>query len=154
MASIRTLAALSSVALITSCATAPEPASNQSAKANANADEHASHHPAGAASAPATAAAPMQDRMRAMQEMHDKMMNAKTPEERQALMADHMKAMQDGVQMMEGMGGAMGGMDAKGMPADMAQRQRMMEGRMDMMQMMMSMMMQRMPASGAAPATK
>ena len=99
----------------------------------------------------------MQDRMKAMREMHDKMMKAKTPEERQALMAEHMKTMQDGMQMMKGMGGgmgAMGGMDAKGMPADLAQRQRMMEARMDMMQMMMDMMMQRMPAAGAAPAAK
>lgn len=151
MFSIRILAVLSSVALITASATAAtEPGGKQSAKVNA--DEHAGHHPAGAASAPAPVA-PAQDRMKAMREMHDKMMNAKTPEERQALMADHMKAMQDGMQMMKGMG-TMGGMDAKGMPADMAQRQRMMESRMDMMQMMMDMMMQRMPASGAVPAAK
>ncbi|MEO8154233.1 MAG: hypothetical protein ABI605_14275 [Rhizobacter sp.] len=153
MASIRTLAALASVALITACATATEPARTQSAKADP--DEHASHHPAGAASAPAPGA-PMQDRMKAMREMRDKMMNATTPEERHALMSDHMKTMQDGMQMMKGMGGkgAMDSMDAKGMSPDMAQRQRMMEGRMDMMQMMMDMMVQRMPASGAAPAAK
>jgi hypothetical protein len=152
MPSIRTLAALSCVALATACATATEPAGTPGAAAKA--DEHAAHHPAGAASAPAPAGAPMQDRMKAMRQMHDKMMNAKTPEERQALMAEHMKTMQDGMQMMKGMGGGMGGMDAKGMPADMAQRQRMMEARMDMMQMMMDMMMQRMPAAGAAPAAK
>jgi hypothetical protein len=35
-----------------------------------------------------------------MQEMHEKMMAARTPAERQALMADHMKAMQDGMAMM------------------------------------------------------
>lgn len=87
--------------------------------------------------------------MKAMREMHDKMMNAKTPAERQALMADHMKTMQDGMDMMKGMGGmgAMGaGMgDGKGMPAEMAKRHQMMEGRMEMMQMMMEMMMQRLP---------
>lgn len=33
----------------------------------------------------------------AMQAMHDKMKNAKTPEERQALMAEHMKAMDCGM---------------------------------------------------------
>ena len=97
----------------------------------------------------------MQDRMKAMREMHDKMMNAKTPAERQALMADHMKSMQDGMGMMKGMGGmagmgAMGSMgggmgDGKGMPAEMAKRHQMMEGRMEMMQMMMEMMMQRLP---------
>jgi len=159
MASVRILASLFSVALITACASTTEPASTQSAAADA--DEHASHHPAGAAAtAPVPAGAAMQDRMKAMREMHDKMMNAKTPEERQALMADHMKAMQNGMQTMKSMGGGMGdmetmsGMDAKSMPADMAQRQRMMEGRMDMMQLMMDMMMQRVPASGAAPAAK
>jgi len=41
------------------------------------------------------------------------------------------------------MGGAMG--DGKGMPAEMAKRHQMMEGRMEMMQMMMEMMMQRLP---------
>jgi hypothetical protein len=96
----------------------------------------------------------MQDRMKAMREMHDKMMNAKTPAERQALMADHMKAMQDGMEMMKGMGGK-GGMGAMGsgmgMPADPAKRQQMMEARLDMMQMMMDMMMQRLPNP---PATK
>ena len=89
--------------------------------------------------------------------MRDKMMNAKTPQERQALMDDHMKAMHDGMQTMKGMGG-MGGMgsmgsmggaagsgDPKGMPADMMKHHQMMEGRMDMMQTMMEMMMQRMP---------
>jgi hypothetical protein len=38
--------------------------------------------------------------MKRMQEMHQKMMAAKTPEERQALMAEHMKAMQGGMSMM------------------------------------------------------
>jgi hypothetical protein len=84
--------------------------------------------------------------------MHTKMMNAKTPEERHALMGEHMKAMQGGMDMMKGMSG-MGGMggtgDSKAMPADMAQRQPMMTQHMAMMQMMMDMMAQRMsPASG------
>lgn len=38
---------------------------------------------------------------RTMQEMHEKMMNAKTPEERSKLMAEHMKSMQDGMKMMD-----------------------------------------------------
>ena len=66
--------------------------------------------------------------MKAMQEMHAKMMAAKTPEERNALMADHMKAMRGGMAMMEGMSGmgSMGGMGAasappQGMPADYGQ---------------------------------
>jgi hypothetical protein len=119
----------------------------------ATADQHAAHHPAASAAAPNAA---RDVRMKAMREMRDKMMNAKTPEERQALMADHMKSMQDGMEMMTGMGGmgaAMGsGMgDGKRMPADMAKRQQMMEGRMEMMQTMMEMMMQRLPNP---PSTK
>lgn len=158
MSSIRTLVALSSAVFFTACAATSEPGSTQSAATKAT--EHAGHHPAGAASA---LASPMPDRMKAMREMHDKMMNAKTPEEKQALMAEHMKAMQGGMQMMKGLGGGMGskpgmgpmgGMGAKGMPDDMAQRQKTMEERMDMMQMMMDMMMQRMPASGVPPAAK
>ena len=80
--------------------------------------------------------------MKAMQEMHQKMMNAKTPEERNALMADHMKAMQGGMGMMKGMS-AMA--DSKGMPDDMAKNHKMMEQHMAMMQMMMEMMMDRLP---------
>jgi hypothetical protein len=77
--------------------------------------------------------AAMDPRMKTMQEMHQKMKDAKTPADRQALMADHMKAMQDGMAMM------------KGMPADMPQRQQMMADHMAMMQMMMDMMADRMP---------
>ena len=58
--------------------------------------------------------------MKAMQQMHDQMMNAKTPAQRQALMVDHMKSMQGGMATMKGMGcmGPMGG--ASGMGGDMA----------------------------------
>jgi len=105
-----------------------------------------------AASTPMAANEP---RMKAMQEMHQKMTGAKTPAERQALMADHMKAMQGGMAMMKEMHGGMQGMagmgDGKGMPADMAQRHQKMTDHMAMMQMMMDMMADRMPA---APATR
>ena len=121
-------------------------------------DLHKGHHPA--ASVAAATAKPMPDKttpemaqmanqMKAMQEMHNKMMAAKTPEERNALMADHMKSMQDGMGMMKGMGG-MGAMSGpKASPADMAQRQAQMEQRMDMMQTMMEMMADRLPQSPA-----
>ena len=155
MSSMRTIVALSTVALFTACASPGGPGSSPPTPEKAA--EHASHHPDGGT--PASMAA-MQDQMKAMQEMHDKMMNAKTPEERQALMAAHMKAMQGGMQMMKGMGG-MGPMkgaacmsDPKGPPADMAKCQQMLEQRMDMMQMMMEMMMQRMPNPVAPPAAK
>ena len=43
--------------------------------------------------------------MNAMREMYDKMKLVKTPEDKSALMADHMKLMQDGMAMMGGMPG-------------------------------------------------
>ena len=76
--------------------------------------------------------------MRDMQVMHEKMMAAKTPAERQALMADHMKAMQEGMKAMQHMGARCGG---KGSSKSMATR-------MDMMTMMMQMMMDRQQMMG------
>lgn len=92
----------------------------------------------------------MDTHMKSMREMHEKMMRARTPGERNALRAEHMKLMQDGMAMMGGMGpGGMGGMKGMhgmgGMPADMATRQQMMEKHMEMMQSMMQMMMDQMP---------
>ncbi|WP_058087343.1 hypothetical protein [uncultured Acidovorax sp.] len=118
------------------------------------AEEHQAHHPAGAASAAgpvkkapvkamgADKMAAMDQHMKSMQAMHEKMMAAPTPEARQALMAEHMKTMQEGMTMMKQMGG-------KGMKGDMASRQQMMEKRMDMMESMMQMMMDRMPPAPA-----
>ena len=120
-------------------------------------DQNKPHHPAGSASAGASKSMPgksrpemagMANHMQAMQEMHDKMMAAKTPEERNALMTEHMKTMHDGMGMMKGMGGMAA---AKSPPTDMAQRQAMMEQRMDMMQTMMEMMVDRLPKSPAKP---
>ena len=113
--------------------------------------EQAGHHPAGAASAPAGKTMPgmssadtarMDTQMKAMRQMHDKMAAAKTPEERNVLMAEHQKTMQDGMTMMNGM--APGGMG--GMKGAMGMRHQSMEKRMEMMQAMMQMMMDRMPA--------
>jgi len=94
--------------------------------------------------------AKMDAQMKSMQGMHDKMMGAKTPEERNKLMAEHMKTMRDGMAMMDGMSGA-GMDDMKGMQmgGDMGARHQMMGKRMDMMQTMMKMMMDQMPASPA-----
>ena len=130
------------------------------------ADEHKAHHPAGSTSPASTqmkaAAKPtgagqmagmakMDEHMKAMQAMHEKMMAAKTPEERQTLMDEHMKLMQDGMGMMQQMGAGMQGMGGmqggKGMPTNMAERQQMMEKRMEMMESMMQMMLDRLPAS-------
>jgi len=107
--------------------------------------------PAASPSAPGTTTpgmARMADQMKAMQEMHDKMMAAKTPDERNALMAGHMKTMQEGMGMMRGMGGMR---DPKGPPINMTERQSMMEQRMDMMQTMMEMMVDRLPQTPAKP---
>ena len=123
-------------------------------------DQHQAHHPAGAATAtapkvmsgnPSPDMARMDTQMKAMQEMHEKMMAAKTPEERNALMAEHMKTMQDGMAMMNGMSPSGMKCDMKGgMKGDMAAHHQM-EKRMEMMQSMMQMMMDRLPPAPAKP---
>ncbi|QCB46176.1 hypothetical protein [Hydrogenophaga sp. PAMC20947] len=151
---VRTLSILTAVAA-TTMATSVWAASDT---------QHDSHHPATAPSTQVAQAAPATPgmgmgmsgmaempeyvtQMGSMQTMHDKMMAAKTPEERNALMTEQMKLMQAGMGLMGRMGpGAMAGK-----PGDMAARQGMMEQRMDMMQSMMQMMMDRMPP---APAMK
>ena len=86
--------------------------------------------------------------MRVMRDMHAKMLAAKTPEERAALMDDHMKAMQDGIAMMGSMNGKGGMRGGKGMGA----KRDVMTRRMDMMEMTMQMMMDR--EGMKPPATK
>jgi hypothetical protein len=155
MTILRTLAALSVAALLGACAN-PGPMNPASPAAGT---------PPMAMGALGSMAAP-DARMKAMQDMHQKMVNASTPADRQALMADHMKAMQGGMAMMKEMqamhgAGGMGGMgmmgssgnaapmagmgDGKGMPADMAKRHQMMADHMAMMQTMREMMADRMP---------
>lgn len=124
------------------------------------AGEHNDHHSAGnmppdaAAQKPAPAEsmgmgrmggmAGMDEHMKAMQAMHEKMAAAKTPGERQALMAEHMKLMQEGMGMMQHMGCNMQG--GRGMSGSMDDHGQMMEKCMNMMGSMMQMMMDRMPA--------
>ncbi|MDP3863741.1 hypothetical protein [Rhodoferax sp.] len=137
--------------------------------------DHAAHHPAGVSSAVKTVPAKtgaikttkgmgtnsigkekmdqMEGHMETMQALHQKFMAAKTPEERNVLMPEHMKAMEEAMRMMQGMSGMgmMGDMKSKPMPdklpADMAARHQMMEKRMEMMQSMMQMMMDRLPGA-------
>lgn len=105
--------------------------------------EHALHHPPDRVAAPT--AAGNEQQMKTMQDMHRRMAEAKTPDERAALMKDHMKAMEEGMAMMGRMrGGMMGSGQGMGdgktpMPMDPA----MMQRRMEMMEMMMQMMMDR-----------
>ena len=126
--------ALTTASVLAACNTAPAmPMGTASASSMATPDQMAR----------------MDAQMKTMQGMHEKMMNAKTPEERNKLMAEHMKAMQDGMAMMGGMGG-MGGMKGmQGMTGDMGARQQMREKRMEIMQSMMQMMMDRLPVEPA-----
>ena len=115
----------------------------------AQTDPHVSHHPA--AVAPATAApAPdpvagamdrMVGHMAAMREMHEKVMAVKTPKERNALLAAETKMMQDAMKMLSETT-----LDAQtGMECDTSARDKAMDERMQMMQVVMQMMMDRIP---------
>ena len=143
MTAIRTLAALSVAALATACAS---PGAIDAPPAS----------PGMGTTGGSSAMPAMEPRMMAMQDMQQKMTKARTPAERQALMVDHMMAMQGGMAMMtemqgmHGMGGMTGKGDGKGMPADMAQRHQLMAAHMATMQTMMDMMMQRMPPTTPA----
>jgi hypothetical protein len=158
MKTIHTILTLSTAVLLTACANPNAPGAGP--MSSAHADRHAAHQAAASSSA---APAAMHEHMRDMQAMRDKMMNARTPAERQALMDEHMKSMHEGMAMMKGMKG-MGGMHGKpgmsgmsgmkDMPMDMGKHHQMMEMRMDMMQTMMEMMMQRMPGGSMPPASK
>lgn len=107
----------------------------------------------------------MDEQIKRMQSLHDKMASARTPEERQKLMEEQRKAMQDGMGMMMQGGGMMGGgggmgggmMGQQATPGDPNAQLQMMSKRMDMMQMMMQTMMDQQgmmgqpKAPGAAP---
>ena len=101
----------------------------------ADATEHQSHHPATVVTAAATPA-PNADNATSK-------MDAKTPEERQALMAEHKKA-------KHGDTASGNKHDMHGMHGDMMAKHQAMEKRMDMMESMVKLMVERMPA----PATK
>jgi hypothetical protein len=116
------------VALIAGCSSIPSDTPTAAA-------EHAAHHAAGGGSA---APAGYDLQMKSMQEMHQKMAAAKTPEERAALMKEHMQSMRKGMGMMGQMDGGMKGMDHG--PATvlmdatpMARHKEMMETTMQMM---------------------
>ena len=104
----------------------------------------------------------MDAHMKRMQELHVKLTDAKTPEERQKLMDEQRREMHEGMAMMQAMphdgsamGGAGGGMKGyTGKPVDQKMQMQMMERRMDMMQAMMQTMMdqQGASASGSMPA--
>ena len=109
----------------------------------------------------------MDEHMKKMQALHEKIASAPTPEERQKLMQEQRAEMQTGMGMMNQMapgGGMMGGMGGgmmaqKGKPGDAGAQMQMMQKRMDMMQMMMQTMMDQQgmmagPRSTGATPTK
>ena len=110
------------------------------------------HHPEQAATAPAPEKTiqRMRDNAATMQSQLDALAAAKTPEERQKLLMQHMQTMREnmmlGQQMAAGDAAPMGchmmmGGDPSGASPDaMVQRMHQMERRMDMMQMMMERM--------------
>lgn len=128
-----------------------------SAAAMAQDVHHSPHHPAGPASAPprhdigtpagVTAMVRMNAQMRAMQVMHEKITAAKTPAERDALMPEHMKLMQEGMSMLRGMTPA----KSKSGAGNPGARQQILEKRIDMMESMMQMLVDGMPAPSSAP---
>ncbi len=86
----------------------------------------------------------MDNEMKAMQEMHEKIMNAKNPEERKALMAQHMKAMQSGMMMMSDTSKMCSVEKPDTMPrSEMITEHKMMEKRMQMMEAMIQMVVDR-----------
>ena len=98
----------------------------------------------------------MDEHMKRMQALHEKMASATTPEARQKLMNDQRLEMQNAMAMIQGMphggsmmgGAGMGGQKAN--PVDPKTQMQMMEKRMDMMQMMMQTRFDQQGAAGSA----
>jgi len=94
----------------------------------------------------------MQERMKKMQEQMDRIHQAKDAKERQKLVQEHMQTMKEQMKDMRGMGGGMMmgmmGERGRGTPGSSGQypaaREKLMQDRMDMMQMMMEHMMDQM----------
>jgi hypothetical protein len=102
----------------------------------------------------------MMGRMKTMQAQLDRIHQSTDPVERQKLIQEHMKSMQETMQAMRGMGGGMigkmghGAMAGGGMTGGSrgaGPSMEMMEQRMDMMQMMMEQMMQHQQMMQSAP---
>lgn len=106
----------------------------------------------------------LETQMKSMREMHERFDAAKTTEERNALMSEQARLMNDGMSMMGGtgqagmMGGATGMHKGSAPASNTNARMQMLEGRLEMMQHMMQMMMDRdMPMADRmqpAPAKK
>ena len=132
----------------------------------ADEEDHSAHHPGAeegqAASTPDSMAGEkkmekMQEQMKKMREQMEKIHATTDPQERQKLMEEHMQSMREGMKTMRGMGGNKMGMmgkdkpmmedggkekDGKPMGMKMMKRHKIMEERLDMMQMMMEQMLE------------
>lgn len=110
---------------------------------SAPAEQHEQHHttPARTKTPAKSSAAKVDAQMQRMRQMHEKMMAAKTPEERQALMVEYRDVMNKGMAMMQQMYGQS---SKSGRSASM----------MEMMGMMMTMMQEGvcMHTQGETPA--
>ncbi len=124
--------------LIIACTTLLSPFTIAAAQATEPAAHDHEHSSASAPLPEAPSAAPMQH----MQQMHERMMAAKTPAERQALMREHMEAMMEGMSAMQHMdhGKAGGGMSGVAMHQHMKMMTMMMQMMMDREQMRSDMM--------------
>ncbi len=128
----RALVTTLTIAVIAGCAATPAQQAD---------DDHTAHHAARHAAAE-TAPAPVPratttpeafDRqIKAMQDMQQRMREAKTPAERAALLDEHMALMRSGMAMMQRMRGA-GMAGTMGMHKQMEQRVTMLEEMMRMM---------------------
>lgn len=129
--------------------------------AQASDADHDKHHPDASSASAVKSKAPvngkmtsmqMMDRcnvqMKAMQDMHEKMLKAKTAEQRQALQDEHAKLMRSSMAMMTEMKDMMA-MPDSGKSMSQGNQLMMMQKRMDMMEMMMQMMMDRIEPSTA-----
>lgn len=103
---------------------------------------------------------PIDDHMKKMQALHDKLSSATTPEARQKIMVEQRQEMHQGMSLMKpmmqggaGMGGMGRGMMAqKGQTGDANMQMQVMQKRMDMMQMMMQTMMDHQGMMAASPS--
>lgn len=103
----------------------------------------------------------MQDNVKKMRSQLDRIGKAKTEEERQKLIAEHMQTMHENMMaakgmMGEGMACAMmnGGKGGMGMMQKMMEHMQMMQKDMDMMRMMMERMMQNQSGDATMPMEK
>lgn len=103
--------------------------------------------PSSKATADSEMMASMDKQMNLMQEMHQKMVAAKTDTQRQALMAEHVAVMQDSMSMMKKMASMAGGNSPADASSDSGDRQKFMDKRMEMMQSVMQMMVDCLPTT-------